>query len=451
MRPPDGLRLADALRLAPGRVAAFVGAGGKSTAIARIVRELQPEFPVLVTTSTKLGHDQVSLAAAHRIISCTEDLQGLGELLLSRRSVVLTGPHSPAEPKWLGLQAEALDLACQVASAVGGCALVEADGARGASLKAPADHEPVIPDGADLAIPVAGLDVLGTTLAAPTVHRPELVAGLAGKAVGERVESADLVRVLTDRRGGLKGIPPAAEVRVLLNKVDALAGRGDGDEIAARLLATGAIRAVVLAQATSEAPTCEVLGRVAGVVLAAGGSRRLGQAKQLLNWRGRPLVWHAVQAARQGGLAPVIVVAGAQAQAVRAALQDEPVRVVDNPSWEQGQSTSMRRGLEAAAAGAEAVVFLLCDTPFVDAALVRELRRTHSRSLAPIVAPQVLGRWANPVLFDRVTFPALRQVTGDRGGRAVFDRFGVTGVPWDPKILIDVDTPEDLERLQGNA
>ncbi len=451
MRPADGLRLAEALRLSPGRVAAFVGAGGKTTAISRLVHELQSELPVLVIPSTRLGRTQIGLAATHCLIRRTEDLQGLGDLLLARRSVVLTGPADPAEPKWLGLGLVDLDLACQIAQAVGGCVLVEADGARRASLKAPSGHEPVIPSGADLVVPVAGLDALGRPLAAPTVHRPEIVAMLVGKSIGDPLEASDLVRVLTDRRGGLKGVPPSAEVRVLLNKVEAWKGPVGPEEIAAQVLATDAVQAVVTAQAAAPTRACEVYGRVAGVVLAAGGSQRLGQPKQLLLWRGRPLVWHAVQAARQGGLAPIIVVAGAQADAVRAALAGEPVRVVDNPRWEQGQSTSMQRGLQASTPGVEAVVFLLSDTPFVDGTLVRELRRTHGRSLAPIVAPQAGGRWANPVLFDRETFPALARVTGDRGGRALFHRYAITGVPWDERILIDVDSPEDVGRLQGQA
>ncbi len=445
------MRLTDALRLTPGRVAAFVGAGGKTAAIARIVREVQGDFPLLVTTSTKIGRDQSGIAGVHRVIRRTSDLQGLADLLLARRSVLLTGPLSTTEPKWLGLRLEDLSLACQITAAIGGSTLVEADGARNASLKAPGENEPVIPAEADLVVPVAGLDAIGALLELPVVHRPERVAALAGKPVGARIDPADIVRVLGDRRGGLKGIPAAAEVRVLLNKIDALAKRADLEAVAAQLLANGAIQAVVSAQASAEGRECEVHARVAGVVLAAGGSQRLGQAKQLLLWRGRPLVWHALQAARQGGLNPIVVVCGAQAQEIRAALRDEPARIVDNPDWEQGQSTSLRRGLQAAAPGAEAVVFLLSDTPLVDGTLVRELRRTHARNPAAIVAPQVLGRWANPVLFDRVTFPALRQVTGDRGGRAVFDRFEISGVPWDARILIDVDTPEDLSRLEGLA
>jgi molybdenum cofactor cytidylyltransferase len=208
------------------------------------------------------------------------------------------------------------------------------------------------------------------------------------------------------------------------------------------------VRAVVLGSLPSTQPALEIFGHVAGVVLAAGGSTRLHQTKQLVIWRGKPLVWHAVRAALEGGLSPVVVVVGAEAEAVRAALRDEPVRFVHNRAWQEGQSTSVRAGLAAVEQQAEAVVFLLSDTPMVDLRLVRALAREHRLSLSPIAAPQAGGRWANPVLFDRITFRDLASLYGDMGGRLLFDRYRMAGIQWDPSILLDIDTAEDLRELE---
>jgi molybdenum cofactor cytidylyltransferase len=191
-----------------------------------------------------------------------------------------------------------------------------------------------------------------------------------------------------------------------------------------------------------------VHGRVAGVVLAAGASNRLRRPKQLVLWRGKPLVGHAVRAALEGGLSPVVVVVGADEEGVREALRDEPVRLIHNPTWQEGQSTSVRAGLGAVGQQADAVVFVLSDTPMVDGRLVAALVREHRLSLTPIVAPQAGGRWANPVLFDRVTFRDLASLYGDMGGRLLFDRFRMAGIQWDPSILLDVDTAEDLRELE---
>ena len=124
------------------------------------------------------------------------------------------------------------------------------------------------------------------------------------------------------------------------------------------------------------------------------------------------------------------------------------VRFLHNRAWQEGQSTSVRAGLAAVEREAEAIVFVLCDTPLVDHRLVSALVREHHLSLTPIVAPQVGRRWGNPVLFDRITFRDLASVYGDLGGRLLFDRFRMAGIQWDPTILLDIDTPEDLRELE---
>ncbi len=190
---------------------------------------------------------------------------------------------------------------------------------------------------------------------------------------------------------------------------------------------------------------------VAGVVLAAGDSQRFPEPKQLLRWQGKTLVWHAVRAAVEGGLDPVVVVTGAAADEVRQALAGEPVEFVDNPEWASGQSSSMKVGLEAVRDEAEAVVMLLSDMPRVDAKLVRALLAAHQESDAVIVAPRAKGRRGNPVLFTRATYAELDAVEGDRGGRRLIGSLPTAWVDWDDATLQDIDSEEDWERLRGEG
>jgi molybdenum cofactor cytidylyltransferase len=441
------MRLTDALRISPQRVAAFVGAGGKSSAISRIASESAAQFPVIVTTTTHLALGQRTLAKAHLVASSVAALKALPGLLAQQQSVLVTGPVAREEPRWSAPQGGVLKVLRRVAAATGAAMLIEADGARGLSLKVPGDREPVIPRFADLVVPVVGLDVIGTSLDAGLVHHPERVAAMLWLGAGETLQSSHISRILIDPAGGLKRVPPGAEVRVLLTKAEG-ARLGPGREVAEAVSASEAVRAVVLGALLSAQPAVEVFGRVAGVVLAAGGSSRLRRPKQLVSWHGKPLVWHAVRAAIEGGLSPVVVVLGSGAEEVRASLRDEPVRFVHNKAWEEGQSTSVRAGLASVEREAEAVVFLLSDTPFVDGHLVAALLHEHRLSLTPIVAPQVEGRWANPVLFDRETFRDLASLYGDLGGRLLFDHFRIAGIQWDASILVDIDTPEDLRKLE---
>ncbi len=446
------MRLIRALRIEPGRALALVGAGGKTSAMRRMLEELATS--ALVVTTTHLGREQADLADLHwgqAGDSATDphSAPDLVETLRSGKSVLLTGPLNDAGDKWTGAAAD---------WSVGTIArraevplLVEADGARQRSLKAPADHEPALPTGVWglTVVPIAGLDVLGQPLNSTLVHRPERVASVLGVDPETAIGPAEVAAVLGSDRGGLKGVPGSANVRVLLTKATP-ERMPAAREIATLLLDNDRIDSVSIADLTAEDPVLETHGRVAGVVLAAGGSARLGEPKQLIEWRGRPLVWHAVRAALDAGLSPVVVVTGRAGDRVGQALAGEPVMLFDNPDWEAGQSLSVLSGMAALASvrEVEAVVMLLADMPFVDAELVRAVVERHSHTYAPLVAPYAGGRRANPVLFDRVTFGDLQRLEGDQGGRALFDKFEHETVEWDEAITFDLDTPQDLERLR---
>lgn len=447
------MQLSRALRLRPGLTVAFVGAGGKTSAIRRLILEIsngelapasgEPPTATLITTTTRLGRGQESLAHYHLVDPSQDQIAGLPDLLKEHRSVLVTGPAR--EDKWLAPADRIQDELHRHARSSGAVFLIEADGAQGRSLKAPAEHEPVIPKFADLVVPMAGLDVLTQAIQSEFVHRPELVAALLDAPQGTQIGADELVGVLAAENGGLKRIPDGAEVRVLLNKADS-SRMETGRRIAQTLLENSRIRSVALISAMEDDPVREVHGRVAGVVLAAGGSSRLGEPKQLIQWRGHPLVWYAVRAAE--GLDPIVAVVGGGATELRRVLKDAQIDIVENADWEAGQSGSVRIGLEAVAAGAEGVVFLLADMPFVGPDLVGALIERHRHTLAPLVAARAGGRRANPVLFDQDTFSSVAALSGDRGGRAIFRQFDREFVEWDESILLDVDTPKDLKRLR---
>jgi molybdenum cofactor cytidylyltransferase len=183
-------------------------------------------------------------------------------------------------------------------------------------------------------------------------------------------------------------------------------------------------------------------------VLAAGGSTRYGQPKQLLEWMGESFVRMVAKTALDAGLDPVVVVTGAHADQVEAAVADLRVTIARNEEWMSGQGTSIRCGVQKVAPVAGSCIFLLVDQPQVNTLIVQALAEKHAKGLHPIVAPMVIDRRANPVLFDRVTFEDLTRLDGDVGGRAIFHKHSVEYVPWhDDRLLLDVDTPEQYQRL----
>jgi len=190
---------------------------------------------------------------------------------------------------------------------------------------------------------------------------------------------------------------------------------------------------------------------IAGVVLAAGRSSRLGRPKQLLPLHGEPLIRRTLRQVLASSLDQVILVIGHNADEVRAAVSSLPVACVFNPDAAAGQSTSVRAGLAALSLDVEAVVFVLGDEPGVDPDVIDALIAAWRASRSPVVAPRYQDRIGNPVLFDRRVFPELALLEGDAGARPVVRTFRETGelqlVPVGGAAPPDVDTEADYAAL----
>jgi CTP:molybdopterin cytidylyltransferase MocA len=169
----------------------------------------------------------------------------------------------------------------------------------------------------------------------------------------------------------------------------------------------------------------------------------------LLDWRGRPLVAWAVDAAVESGLRPVIVVVGYRGDEVRATLTTDDVIVVDNPEWEAGIASSLRAALTALTplTDVDAVAIGLADQPLVSAAAY--VRLAASDGAAPIRAATYDGRPGNPVVLARSLWPEAMRLRGDSGARTLMRDGTVDRIECgDTGSAADIDTLEDLERLQ---
>lgn len=184
---------------------------------------------------------------------------------------------------------------------------------------------------------------------------------------------------------------------------------------------------------------------VAGVLLAAGGGRRFGMPKALVEHRGRLLVEHAVEVLRGGGCAPLVVVLGAGADEVRARAELGDAVVVGNPDWATGMGSSLRAGLAALTDPAiTAAVVVPVDTPGLTAAAVR---RVAGRASATTLVRAVYGGTpGHPVALGRDHWAgAAAGATGDKGAREYLRDHDVTEVDCaDVAIGADADRPEDL-------
>jgi molybdenum cofactor cytidylyltransferase len=194
--------------------------------------------------------------------------------------------------------------------------------------------------------------------------------------------------------------------------------------------------------------TAERAGRIAGVVLAAGTSSRLGANKLLLRLDSEPLVRLAARQAVEAGLSPVIVVLGHEAERVAAVLGGLAVETAINPGYRAGMHGSLQTGIEHVPGDCAAAVVLLGDMPLVTAGMIEMLAERFRQGTEPLVLSLYGEVQAPPTLYARSLFPALA-AAGAGGGREVVlaHRSEAAEIRWPEALQVDVDRPEDAARL----
>jgi molybdenum cofactor cytidylyltransferase len=187
------------------------------------------------------------------------------------------------------------------------------------------------------------------------------------------------------------------------------------------------------------------------VLLAAGASQRMGQPKQLLEYQGKPLLRRAVDTALAARVDRVIVVLGANAEPVAAALANAAIDIVHNARWEEGMGTSIHAGVQRASdLQLDAVILALGDQPLITAEIYNRLIAEHESSSKPIVTSEYAGTVGVPVLFAKEYFPQLFGLAPDQGCKGVIVKNGASVLRIAcPEAEVDIDTPSDFQKLHS--
>ena len=184
------------------------------------------------------------------------------------------------------------------------------------------------------------------------------------------------------------------------------------------------------------------------VILAAGGSTRMGTPKQLLTLEGRTLISRTIDAARGAGCHPVLVVLGAHANQIRPEIDGLPIHVLENPNWTEGLASSIRlaiHALQRVTPIPDGAVLAVCDQPYTSAEHLQALVQAARSSRRPIIASQYAGILGVPTLFASTIWPDLLALRGESGARHVIRQHirDVYPIPF-PEGACDLDTPEDI-------
>lgn len=190
--------------------------------------------------------------------------------------------------------------------------------------------------------------------------------------------------------------------------------------------------------------------RVAGLLLAAGGSSRLGRPKQLVELGGRTLIRRAAESLIDAGCSPVFVVLGAEIDGSRKELEGLSVEVVVNSLWESGMGSSIALGvrrLRETVPSADAVLIALCDQPNVTGEKLQPFIEHFAATRRQVVAAEYDGIAGVPALFSSDLFPGLESLKGDKGAREIIRNSpDAMTIPL-PEAGIDVDTLVQLDKL----
>lgn len=258
--PAKAITLKEAFSIQPGEVISLVGAGGKTTLMSALAKELTDEnATVISTTTTKIFDWQVS--GDILIVEKDEDkmLDCLLQALKEHRHITLAGERLSVEGKLKGISPELVMRITGLKQV--DYVIIEADGAARKPLKAPNATEPVIPQKTTLVIAVVGIDALGLELTRENVFRPEIASRLTGLPPGG-VISADVITTLIIHSEGIaKGSPPNARIIPIINKMDVVEGTSEAEALAYKILEAGQprIERVVLGQLQSAEPVVKVI------------------------------------------------------------------------------------------------------------------------------------------------------------------------------------------------
>jgi molybdenum cofactor cytidylyltransferase len=191
---------------------------------------------------------------------------------------------------------------------------------------------------------------------------------------------------------------------------------------------------------------------VAGILLAAGTSSRMGSNKMLFELEGESVLRGAARRLLAGGVSPLVVVLGHQADQAARELEGLPHDWVLNPLYEQGINSSLKSGILAVRGlKAKAALVMLADMPFVTTEMIAAMIARFRASAAPLAISDYAGVNAPPMVYDQSLFAELLAMEGEGCGRQVVKRHKQEAevLSWPESALADLDLPEDYARIQG--
>lgn len=446
------MKLQQAFEVARGDVVAFIGAGGKTSALIGMGYELmESRWRVLATTTTAIEEEQLSLMPhamyynmQPKVISAALSEHGFVFLYDVIRGGKVYGPSI----EWTKQVLDTVD---------SDVLLIEADSSGGKPFKAPYADEPAIPKEASLVIPIASLGALDKPLDDENIYNSQAMMDKYGFYPGSPIRSPWIAQVLRDEELGLQGIPDKARVIAFINQTPNEGYlRGRARLIAKLALQSPRFNGIALGSIRAADPVLEVQRPVGSIVLAAGASEHMDEPKVLLPWtQGRTIIEHIIVQLIKSRLNFVSVVTGHDAALVKSRAKLMDVKVVHNRGYKTGDMlSSLRVGLRAMPENASAAMIVLGDQPRIQPKVVYRLLKAYSEGQGDFLIPTFQTRRGYPMLISRRYWS---EILDRRQTKSIADLFDILSddITYLPvktdTILSDVDTLADYHTERHKA
>lgn len=432
------------INLKKNEMICFVGAGGKSSSMFILAKELKDlGKSVLVTTTTSIFEPKENEYDEFIVESKYEDIVNNK---ISKGTITILGSEIKETGKLKGLNKEVISKIYD--DKVYDFILVEGDGSRRKPIKAPAHHEPVIPERCDRILGVIGLDSVGKLIDESHVHRPEIFCEFTGYEMKDKIDELAISNLIKHENGLFKNTPESCEKYLLLNKADDDIRMKYGLNIKNILIDNNiSINNIIIGSMKKNKYYNNNI-KITGIILASGLSKRMGKEKLLLNIDGIPIIERVIRSVKGSKIDDIILVY--KNDEIKEIGKKYNIKTVLNENSNLGQSESIKLGLKNSYSFTDGYMFFVGDQPYLDSYIINKIIDKYDNENSKIIIPRYNNKNGNPVLFSSKLKDKLLDLKGDTGGRKIINETNeVDYIDFkDERLGIDIDTIEEYDEYK---
>lgn len=422
----------------------FVGSGGKTTTMFLLAQELKNlGKKVLVTTTTAIFYPEENEYDEIVIDNNIENIKI--EKYIDNGSILVIGKENTNERKLKGIDKEEVNNIFK--KDIFDYILVESDGSKRKPIKAPASHEPVLPNLCTKVVGLIGLDSIGKKIDSEFVHRPEIFTKITNSNIGDYITEDIVFKIVSNENGLFKDSSMNTKKYLILNKCDNDSNKKSGliikDLINKSDFKTNKI---IIASMINKKKYEHKETNITAIILASGFSNRMGKQKLLLEIENIPIIERVIKAIKNSKVDEIIMIY--RDDKIKDICSKYDIKTFYNDNAIKGQSEAIKLGVKNSSKETDAYMFFVGDQPYLDSFVINEIIHTFTKENNKIIVPKYNDKNGNPVLFSSILKENLLQLNGDIGGRSIINEFksAVKYIDFeDEKMGIDIDTAEEYE------